>query len=84
MDMEQGTPTEQDRSMARRCLDCPVCDRARRHQRGFAYWFVRRIEGGICPYCRAYERVYGRKAHEPIPSDPADSPGPGTGRSELS
>jgi hypothetical protein len=25
------------------------------------------IEGGMCPQCRAYEKVYGRKAHEPLP-----------------
>ncbi len=24
-------------------------------------------ETRVCPFCRAYERVYGRKAHEPIP-----------------
>lgn len=44
-----------------------MCSLARRKQRGLAYWFVKVIEGGICPYCKAYERVYGRKAHEPIP-----------------
>ena len=32
-------------------------------------WFVRHIEGSLCPYCRAYERVYGRKAHEPVPEE---------------
>ena len=21
----------------------------------------------VCPNCKAYERVYGRKAHEPLP-----------------
>jgi hypothetical protein len=25
---------------------------------------VKKIESKICPFCRAYERVYGRKAHE--------------------
>ncbi|MBN1918351.1 MAG: hypothetical protein JW889_10600 [Verrucomicrobia bacterium] len=59
--------TERDRAMAQRCLDCPLCGRARRKQRGFAFWFVRKIEGSVCPYCKAYERVYGRKAHEPLP-----------------
>lgn len=55
-----------DRKLARLCLACPVCRRARKKQRGIAYRFVRTVEGHICPACRAYERVYGRKAHEPI------------------
>lgn len=59
--------TEKDRAMAQRCLTCPVCTRARKNQKGVAYWFVQAIEGSICPRCKAYERVYGRKAHEPIP-----------------
>jgi uncharacterized protein CbrC (UPF0167 family) len=50
--------------MAQRCVECPVCTKARKQQRGFAYWFVKNIENGICPYCAAYERVYGKKAHE--------------------
>jgi hypothetical protein len=25
---------------------------------------VKKIEATLCPFCRAYERVYGRKAHE--------------------
>ncbi len=60
--------TEKDRAMALKCLECPVCRRARAARRGLAYWFVRLIEGGLCPYCRAYEKVYGRKAHEPTPA----------------
>jgi hypothetical protein len=31
---------------------------------------VKLIEGSVCPYCKAYERVHGRKAHEPIPDEP--------------
>lgn len=65
---QTGRPAEQDRQMAQKCVECPACSLARRKQRGLAYWFVRVIEGGICPYCKAYERVYGRKAHEPIPA----------------
>ena len=60
--------TEKDRKMAQLCVECKVCSHARVKQSGFAYWFVKRIEGGICPFCKAYEKVYGRKAHEPIPS----------------
>lgn len=67
---ERGTSaspiTDKDRELARRCLECPVCNRARRKQRGIAFLFVKVIEGALCPYCKAYEKVYGRKAHEPI------------------
>ncbi len=55
---------EKLRRRAQRCLQCPVCRRARSKQRGLAFWFVKRVEGNMCPYCRAYEKVYGRKAHE--------------------
>jgi len=65
-DKLMGTISEQDRAMAQRCLECPVCSRARKKQKGLAFWFVRHIEGSVCPYCQAYERVYGRKAHEPV------------------
>ena len=61
--------TDRDRTNAQTCLDCPVCRRARKKQRGLAYWFVRNVEGGLCPKCRAYEKVHGRKAHEPMPTD---------------
>jgi len=47
-------------------MHCPVCRHARKVQKGMAYQFVRTIEGRRCPFCRAYEKVYGRKAHEPI------------------
>ncbi|MBU0611593.1 MAG: hypothetical protein KKI08_27190 [Armatimonadetes bacterium] len=57
--------TERDRRMAEQCKTCPVCTTARRKQRGFAYWFVKKIEGNVCPYCKAYEKVHGKKAHEP-------------------
>ncbi|MGI6048228.1 MAG: hypothetical protein ACOYEG_09530 [Petrimonas sp.] len=58
--------SDKDREMAKKCLNCPVCNTARRKQRGLAYWFVKKIEGDKCPYCQAYEKVYGKKAHEPI------------------
>jgi len=57
--------TERDRRMAQFCVNCPVCKRARNRQEGVAYWFVKNIEDGFCPFCKAYERVYGKKAHEP-------------------
>ena len=57
--------TERDRQMAEKCRTCPVCKSARHKQRGLAFWFVKRIEGRFCPNCQAYEKVYGKKAHEP-------------------
>jgi len=61
--------TEKDRQNAQKCLECPVCKRARKNQKGIFYWFVRKIEGDKCPYCQAYEKVYGKKAHEPGKAD---------------
>ena len=58
--------TDRDRAMAQKCVECPVCRHARKKQRGLAFFFVKRIEGAVCPFCKAYERVYGRKAHEPV------------------
>ncbi len=55
---------ERDRKKAQVCVECVACKRARERQRGFWFWFVKLIEGGLCPYCKAYEKVYGRKAHE--------------------
>jgi len=56
--------TPKDRKKAKLCLACPVCRRARKRQKGFAFWLVRSIEEDLCPFCRAYERVYGKKAHQ--------------------
>ena len=55
-----------DRALARICANCPVCRRARRRQRGAAYGLVKAIEQKVCPFCRAYHRVTGRPAHEPV------------------
>ena len=66
--MPTKTITEKEREMAKKCCECFTCERARKKQKGFAYWLVKKIESGVCPYCRAYEKVYGRKAHEPIPA----------------
>ncbi len=65
--MADGNITEQDRIKAQKCLTCPVCRRARTKQKGVAFWVVKHVEGGLCPYCKAYEKVYGKKAHEPRP-----------------
>lgn len=53
-----------DRALAKVCELCPVCLHARHHQQGIVYNFVRNVEEGICPFCQAYERVHGKKAHE--------------------
>jgi hypothetical protein len=58
--------TDWDRKMARFCVICTVCSHARKKQKGAAFWFVQKIEGKLCPFCKAYERVYGRKAHQPL------------------
>lgn len=65
--MATQTITDFDRKMAQLCVTCPVCRHARDRQAGAAYWLVKKIESGVCPFCRAYEKVYGRKAHEPEP-----------------
>jgi len=52
-----------DKALARVCVNCPVCRNARRRQGGAAVWLVSQVESKLCPFCRAYERVYGRKAH---------------------
>jgi len=56
--------TKKDKSMAHVCENCPVCRHARKKQKGFAFQFVKTIESGLCPFCQAYEKVHGRKAHE--------------------
>ena len=61
--MKNSKMTRLDRALASICENCPICRRARNKQRGVAYGFVRGVEDGICPFCRAYERVHGEKAH---------------------
>jgi len=61
-----------DRLLASICVQCPVCRQARRHPAGVANRFVRQVEARLCPFCRAYARVYGRQPHETV--DKADMP----------
>lgn len=61
--------TDKDRARAQKSMKCPACKHARKKQKGLVFWFVKQVESKICPYCMAYERVYGRKAHEPIPEE---------------
>jgi len=58
--------TDPERKMAQQCVECPVCRRARSEQKGFFFWLVKTVEGRLCPYCKAYEKVYGKRAHEPL------------------
>ncbi len=64
--MDKSTASNLDRTLAKVCESCPVCRMARKDQQGLANRFVKGIEGNICPFCRAYERVHGREAHEPV------------------
>jgi hypothetical protein len=64
--MDAPRITDRDRSMAKICESCPICRRARRKQQGVAFRFVKTIENQICLFCQAYEKVHGRKAHEPV------------------
>lgn len=59
---------DKDRKMAEACVRCTLCRHARKTQRGFGFWVVKRVENNMCPFCKAYERVYGRKAHAPDPT----------------
>lgn len=58
--------SQRDLILAEGCLKCPLCKRARKNQKGFFFWFVSKVERSYCPQCKAYERVYGKKAHEKI------------------
>lgn len=59
----------EDRPLAEWSVKCLVCRRARRKQSGLAFRLVKAFED-FCPFCRAYERAYGRKSHEPVPQSP--------------
>ena len=60
--------SEKDKKRAQKCLECGVCGYARKKQSGILLWLLK-LENRICPYARAYRRVYGRESHEPIPED---------------
>ena len=67
MSVDEQNITDKDRKLAKGCMDCPMCSYARKKQKGIIFWFVKRVESSLCPQCKAYEKVYGRKAHEPLP-----------------
>ena len=64
--MDEIIITEKDREMAKQCVECTICKKACVNQKGILFLIVKFLEGSVCPYCKAYERVYGRKAHEPV------------------
>jgi len=62
--MSEPKSTKLDQRLAWVCLNCPVCRQARAQKQGVAFGIVKSVERRICPFCRAYERVYHRQAHE--------------------
>ena len=66
--MDTETITDKERAMAQRCAKCPLCRYARRKQRGIIFGIVKRMGSSVCPYCRAYEKVHGRKPHASMPA----------------
>lgn len=60
--MSNPAATSMDRTLARLCELCPVCRSARHSQKGLAFAIVKNVEEGICPFCKAYERVHGEKS----------------------
>ncbi|MCE5313920.1 MAG: hypothetical protein ABFD49_02555 [Armatimonadota bacterium] len=63
---------EELKAKAKTCLECPICRRARKNQRGLAYLFVRLVERKGCPSCKAFEEVTGQRAFDPITQDAID------------
>jgi hypothetical protein len=62
--MDKNTVTRLDSLLATICEGCPVCIHARKKQHGIAFQLVSSVEERVCPFCRSYEKVHGRKAHE--------------------
>ncbi len=54
---------------ARFCLNCPICSRAREKQRGLAYVLTKYVDSKICPNCKAFEKLTGLRAYEPLTED---------------
>ncbi len=71
--MQDEPVSARTRALAERSARCLVCQRARRKQAGLAFWLVRTFEK-LCPFCRAYEKVHGRKSHEPDPRTQGQGP----------
>ena len=65
--MSSQSSSKLDRALAAVCANCPACRHARKTQKGLVFALVKKVEDKICPFCKAYERVYGRKSYHPIP-----------------
>lgn len=52
------------------CLQgCPVCRKGREKGKGFLYGMTRlEAKLKLCPWCRAYEKVYGVPAYRKPPA----------------
>lgn len=66
--MQNEDVTEKDKEMAQICLSCPCCKIALEEQEGLMYSCVKDYAEELCPFGQAYEKVYGRKPHEPVPA----------------
>ena len=55
--------TKIQKQMAQICANCVLCRHARKKQKGLVYGMVK-PGSRICPFCRAYEKVYGKKSYE--------------------
>ena len=58
--------SQEDKRMAQKCVECPLCNYARRKQRGLVFRILLGLENSLCPYGVAYAKVYNRKPHEPL------------------
>lgn len=58
--------SDEDKRMAQKCIECPLCNYARRKQKGLVFKALLYIEAKRCPYGAAYAKVYKRKPHEPL------------------
>lgn len=50
--------------MAAVCQNCVICKHARKTQKGIAY-NIAKLDAKICPFCKAYEKLNGKKSYEP-------------------
>mgnify|MGYP005835681651 CR=1 FL=1 len=60
---------EKTRKRAEMCMNkCTVCKLGREKGSGFFHWMVKmEAKLKLCPWCRAYEKVYGVPAYEKPP-----------------
>jgi hypothetical protein len=66
--VEEKTTADQhsEKTMKRAdfCMNkCTACKLARKKEKGFWFWLVK-LEAGMCPMCRAYKKVYGVPAYQ--------------------